>query len=448
MALYNHDIERLVLGSAVSYKQGLLKVTSELSEDDFDDAKLRRIFTVMTEMLLAGKPIDVPLLAEELISRKELDKVGGYPAITALTHEAPTGDSQYLAPYIDRLKHYTYRRKVMDALGILRSKTLDMGTDDDVIESLYQAVSSWQGTQVEFTQRRLRSMKDVVMDVYAEINEQLENPESAVNGIKTGLADVDKRIGSMKPGQLVVIAGRPGNGKSTLALTIAVNAAVAGKKIMYHTMEMQDTETVKRAWARASWLDGQKIYNPALMESKDWDKLIKSAEPLSKLPIYWDDATSLSPADVRRKVQEFKRIVGCMPDMIIIDYLQLMEAGTANYKQNRTQEVTYITRQLKNMAGEFFCPIVLLSQLNRDNERQNRPPRLPDLRDSGSIEQDANIVILIHRNSRLSGDNKRIEYLSTATLNVAKCRNGSPGETQATFLPEYFVFQDYTDRTD
>lgn len=445
--LCNQDIERLVLGSAICYKNGRYKVTSELRPEDFSSAQYRRIFEVLTEMLLAGKPIDLPLLGEELNHRNELDRVGGIPVLTALTHEAPTGDSEYLRPYITQLQHYTYRRKTIEMLGILRNKMMNLTTEDKDVEILYQAVSSLMGKSIEFDNGHLKSMKEVILDAFSDMNDQIEHPESSVNGVKTGLKDVDRRIGSMKPKQLVIVAGRPGDGKSALSLTIALNAAKKqNKRVLCFTMEMDDTETGKRALARASAVNGQKIYNPSLLEKNDWDKLIVGGEALEQLPVYFDDSTALTPTIVQNKIREFVRRAGHLPDLVIIDYLQLMESGERKFGGNRTQEISYITRSLKNLAGKIGCPIILLSQLTRDNERQNRKPRLSDLRDSGSIEADANTIILISRDTRLSSDNKRIEKLSTTTLDVAKCRNGNPGESKAIFLPEYFTFQDYTER--
>lgn len=448
---FTHSIslEQTVLSDALLTKAARLKVVTELHASDFYRPEHRTLFKVLQEMTLQDRAVDLPLLVEELASRKdanthksELENIGGLPFLTQIANLEPTAAN--VGAHIAKLKALADRRNVLKELEILHAKAADLSTDDEKVTALYRAIRSMTGKPVEVKQEHMQTVRDVFLSVFGELNDQLANPDSNQNGIKTGLHDLDANIGSLKPKGLYIIGGRPANGKSALALTITINAAKAGKSVLYCGLEMSNNETVKRALARAAKVKGGGLFNPQKLTQKDWNSIVKNGDRLAKLPIVFDDSTNLSPLDVKQKAMDFQQMTGAAPNLIVLDYLGLMTAGMR--KENRVQEISYITRSLKNLASELDIPIILLSQLNRDSAKENRPPRLSDLRDSGSTEQDANGVILIHRETRLSGDNKTLEYTNTATLDIAKWRNGRPAKIKVAFLPEYYTFEDYSDR--
>lgn len=449
--LQSIELEQSVLSETLLTKAARLKVVTELHKDDFSRPEHKTLFKTIQDLTLRDKAVDLPLLVEALKAQTDrytkqtyLDAIGGLPFLTQIAMTAPTAAN--VASHIAKLKALSNRRKMLDKLSELQKKAADLSVDDDKITSCYQGLCSLMGQPVEIKIDHMQTAKEVAMDAYAEISEQYSNPESEKNGIKTGLTDLDARIGSLKPKDLYIIAGRTGQGKSALALTIAVNAANAGKNVLYCGLEMSNTETFKRALARAACVNGQKLFNPSLLAEKDWNSIVKGNELLSRLPIVFDDSSTLSPLDVKQKASiDFKQKTGKTPDLIIVDYIGLMSAGMR--KENRVQEVSYISRALKQVASDLNCPLIALSQLSRDVDKEKRAPRLSDLKESGSIEQDASGVILIQRDTGLSGDNKAVTYRMTSMLYVPKWRNAPIDKPiKVIFDAEHLTFQDYTSR--
>ena len=402
--------------------------------DDFYRAAHKTTFEIMQDMAIEGVSIDLVNLAERLRKAGKLDAVGGVPFVTNLGQvEATTAG---IDDYCQTVKDYSRRRQIVELARQAIGSASDTGKRIEEIEGSLQA-ALMEGEQI--TKRKgLYDSKALIFALQDDIDKRASGEQI---GVKTGICGIDAHIGSMEAGNLVIIAGRPSHGKSALACTIAINAARAGKSVLWFTMEMDAVETARRIVSQVAGVDNWKFKTKGLqgMSEAEKGRYIASYEKVAKMRLHVSDTTNQTPLEVWQTAQDVKAESGL--DLIIIDYIGLMSAGSKK-KENRVQEVSYITRMLKNMAGALHVPVLALSQLNRSNDKENRFPRLSDLRDSGSIEQDANIVMLIQRDSHLS-ENGTIEYESTATLDIAKVRDGATGMITLDFFAECALFTDH-----
>lgn len=424
MELKNSEAEAMVLNAIFSRSENLHRVSSIVREEDFYSESNRCIFHALVEMVLNNVDVNIATLTEKLKRDGNLEKVGGLRTIAGMGLKGGIDSVEAQARIV---AEYSRRRRIIVKAREIETLAGDAMNDISKVES--EAVQGFTDiTQAE--EENIKSAKDSMLDVAALIDKRYNRKGDC---ILTGLADVDKRIVAIEPGQLVVIAGRPGHGKSAFATTMAYNLLLKGKRILIFSMEMSREEVLLRLVSRASRVESSKLKDPSLMDDKEWARYTQGLEKVAKYPLYIGTQGMLTPLDVSRAVKKYQAHGGL--DLVIVDYLQLMSSGAAR-ELPVAQEVANITRALKNLAVSQKVPIVLLSQLNRSNARENRTPKLTDLRDSGAIEQDANTVLLLHR-ELVDGT----EQLSDVTsVNVAKQRDGMQGVCHVKFMPAFVCF--------
>ena len=431
-AMYNVDAEKEILGVIISKPNKLYDISRIIKADDFYRETNRLIYQTVAEMVIADEPLDMVNLSERLKRDGNLDKIGGLGVITDICQPSFVANVEAQAKIV---ADYAQRRRLIEKARILAANAQDMNQKPD--EVACQIADDISGLTTEASENT-KTAKDGVMDFATLIDKRAKRKGELLN---TGLTDIDAKIKSFEAGQLVVIAGRPGHGKTALAGTIAVNMALRGKKILMFSMEMSHEELLGRFVSRLGGISGEKLKEPSQMTPDDWSAYVTALDSVGKLPIAINSQGDLTPADVANVATRWQRHNGL--DVIMIDYLQLMSSGKKN--DSRVQEVGYITRTLKNLAVRLKLPIILLSQLSRANDKENRAPKLTDLRDSGTIEQDANTVLLIHRETSLSADKKTIEVSNKTYVNIAKQRDGSCGTVMLTFIPTMSYFANYID---
>lgn len=433
--LYSIEAEQGILGAILIKPSIIAHVSSLIRPEDFYRKAHGDVFKVMQYMALEGGSIDLVNLAERLRKESKLDAVGGIPFITFLGGvEATTAG---VDGYCATVKEYSKRRHITDI-----ARQVIEGAND-LTQDITEMENKLQGALMEeaewFSEKK--GVYDSQALVFALQDDIDRRSRGEKLGVKTGILGIDSHIGSMEAGNLVILAGRPSHGKSALACTIAINAAKAGKRVLWFTLEMDAVETARRIVSNLSGVDNSKFKSPDLraMTEQECSMYIRGYEQLAHLGLYVSEVTSQTPLDIWRTAQRIQVTGGL--DLVIIDYIGLMSTGSQK-KENRVQEVSYITRMLKIMAQSLHIPVLALSQLNRASDKEGRMPRLSDLRDSGSIEQDANIVMLIYRDFHLAEDGT-LAYENTATLDIAKVRDGRTGSVKLYFTPACSSFEDY-----
>ena len=435
--MYSLEAEQGILGAILIKPSIVPHVSGLIRPDDFYKQAHKVTFQIMQEMALQGESVDLLNLVERLRRAGMLEKVGGVAYVTHLGNVEATAAG--VDSYCQTVRDYSRRRQLITLARQAMGEACDIGKSVEDAENSLQA-AFMKGMQLA-EHKGLYDAKALVFALQDDIDRRARGEHV---GVKTGIRGIDAHIGGMEPGNLVIIAGRPSHGKSALACTVAVNAARAGKQVLWFTLEMDAVETARRIVSFLSGVDNKKIKTAALqgMTSDEWSRYITAYEKLAKMGLHVSDATNQTPLDIWRTAQGVKMAGGL--DLVIVDYIGLMSAGSQK-KENRVQEVSYITRMLKNMAQALQVPVLALSQLNRANDKEGRRPRLSDLRDSGSIEQDANIVMLIQRDAHLSDDGT-IVYENAATLDIAKVRDGATGTVKLDFFPACSMFLDHVER--
>ena len=435
--MYSLEAEQGILGAILIKPSIVPHVSGLIRPDDFYKQAHKVTFQIMQEMALQGESVDLLNLVERLRRAGMLEKVGGVAYVTHLGNVEATAAG--VDSYCQTVRDYSRRRQLITLARQAMGEACDIGKSVEDAENSLQA-AFMKGMQLA-EHKGLYDARALVFALQDDIDRRARGEHV---GVKTGIRGIDAHIGGMEPGNLVIIAGRPSHGKSALACTVAVNAARAGKQVLWFTLEMDAVETARRIVSFLSGVDNKKIKTAALqgMTSDEWSRYITAYEKLAKMGLHVSDATNQTPLDIWRTAQGVKMAGGL--DLVIVDYIGLMSAGSQK-KENRVQEVSYITRMLKNMAQALQVPVLALSQLNRANDKEGRRPRLSDLRDSGSIEQDANIVMLIQRDAHLSDDGT-IVYENAATLDIAKVRDGATGTVKLDFFPACSMFLDHVER--
>ena len=422
--LANTAAEREILGSILAAPADLHKVSGIIKASDFYRIEYRLIFETMTGMILQDQPVDVVTLTEEIRAAGEGDFLTLARAVLDL---GIVGRVYGLEAKAEIVADYSRRRQLIEKSRQIAAMAADMGQDVDAVAATFS--NDLQGMNSK-AHKTISNMSAAIVEFMGTL-ERRRNGET----LATGLADVDTLITGFEPGQLITIAGRPGHGKSALAGTIAVNLAKQGKEILLYSMEMGAGELAGRFLSRFGGVDGNILKRPGAMTAEQKKSLLAGVQKLEALPITICTQGSLTPGDVGSISARVKRTAGL--DLIIIDYLQLMSSGRKSDAGSRVQEISYITRTLKGLANLLDVPIVMLSQLSRDNVKERRKPRLTDLRDSGSIEQDSNTILLLYREAEGGG-------LSDKTfVIVGKQRNGQTGECAILFNTNYGYFSNY-----
>lgn len=414
----NLEAEQAVISSGLIDPDCWPNIISKLTSKDFYSETHGIIFDCIVSLYTKNQPIDMVTLADALDKIGKLEYVGGMNYITLLYNAVPS--SAYAETYIDLVKRDSVMRQIIHACAEIEKTAYNKDED---------ALSFAERTIFDISERgqvsSLMALNKTLEDTM-EVFEKIFKEGGVTRGLKTGFYQLDQRTNGLQKSDLIVIAARPGIGKTSLAMNIVSNAALeSGAKCAVFSLEMSKEQLAQRMLCSVSGVSMSKALRGDLSES-DWSKLWKAQKKLADANIYVDDSSLNKPSQIISKCRKIKREKGL--DLIMIDYLQLMTAdGKAD---NRQTEVADISRQMKILAKEINVPVLLLSQLNRAVEqRSGKRPTLSDLRESGSIEQDADMVIFIHRNDESSGANEqgKKEGSYEAELIIAKFRNGEPG---------------------
>ncbi|SOC39366.1 replicative DNA helicase [Ureibacillus acetophenoni] len=427
---HNHEAEQSVLGAIFLDPTALITASEILIPQDFYRISHQMIFQTMLDLSDQGKPIDLVTLTEELSSKKELEDVGGLSYLAELANAVPTAAN---------VGHYA---KIVEEKSILRrlirvatSIVEDGYTREDEVEAL---LSEAEKKVMEVASRKnagdFKHIKDVLVNTYDNI-EQLQNRKGDVTGIPTGFKDLDKMTAGFQRNDLIIVAARPSVGKTAFALNIAQNVAIrAGENVAIFSLEMGAEQLVMRLLCAEGNIDAQALRTGAL-STEDWGKLTMAMGSLSNSGIFIDDTPGVRVSELRAKCRRLAQEHGL--GMILIDYLQLIQ-GSGKPGENRQQEVSEISRSLKALARELKVPVIALSQLSRGVEqRQDKRPMMSDIRESGSIEQDADIVAFLYRDDYYD---KESENKNMIEIIIAKQRNGPTGTVTLAFKKEFNKF--------
>ena len=436
----DHNAERYVLSGLFNNPDGLLEIQDVIGSQDFDNGQYAEIFTAISELHRDTSPITSVSVLAKLRQTGELP-----PPMEDMVNECASSfvSGQNLDHYAEIIKQHSMRRELMSvceqgvsqaAAGEIRAESIH----NDIVGRLNDLVSD--------VRTELQTMKSALKSAFKSVLERTHNPES-VKGVKTGFADLDDKTGGFKPGELIILAARPSVGKTALALEIAKNAAkISGEHTIVFSLEMDTQSCMERLMSSTGQIPSDKIRNGGLSPDQE-RRLGEVTNELYAIPMAFDDAGCVSVWDIKRKARAFKHKHGL--GLIVIDYLQLM---VGENKNGREREVAEISRHLKILAKELEVPILALSQLNRGLEsRQNREPQLSDLRESGAIEQDADVCAFLHREEineayeNYGGGETRTEDLSEIRLILRKNRHGAIGDIRLSWYPQFTLFTNAED---
>ena len=427
---HNNEAEQSVIGAIFLDPQALITASEILIADDFYHIAHQKIFQTMLNLSDKGNAIDVVTVTEELSAKKELEDVGGLTYLTELASAVPTAAN--IAHYAKIVEEKALLRRLIRVANKIAD---DSYTREDEVDVL---LAEAEKKMLEVSNRKnagdFKHVKDVLVQTFDNI-EQLQSRDGDVTGIPTGFRDLDKMTAGFQRNDLIIVAARPSVGKTAFALNVAQSVAVkARENVAIFSLEMGADQLVMRMLCAEGNIDAQRLRTGAL-ETEDWSKLTMAMGSLSNSGIYIDDTPGVRMADIRAKCRRLAKEQGL--GMILIDYLQLI-LGSGKPGENRQQEVSEISRSLKGLARELKVPVIALSQLSRGVEqRQDKRPMMSDLRESGSIEQDADIVAFLYRDDYYD---KESESKDIIEIIIAKQRNGPTGTVSLAFRKEYNKF--------
>jgi replicative DNA helicase len=427
----NTEAEEAVLGALLIDPDAILRIATFLQPADFYVPRHRMIFQAVLDLHERREPADLVTLTDELERRGQMSAVGGTSYLTGLINATPTSiHAEYYARIVERTA--VLRRLINAATEIAKLAYKDTGDVDAVVD---------QAESIIFAISEKRVARDLVpirqvLDQYYDRIEYLMQHQGEIIGIPTGLSDLDKLLGGLQRSDLIIIAGRPGMGKTSLALSMALQAARRWhKRIGIFSLEMSNEQVVQRLISAETGIDAQRL-RLGNIHDDEFDVFVQATGLLSDTPVFIDDTPAISVTEMRSKSRRLHAEHGL--DLLIVDYLQLMR-GEAGADGNRVQEISFISRSLKALARELNVPVVALSQLSRAVEsRQDKRPMLSDLRESGSIEQDADVVIFVYRDVEYNPDT---EFPNLAEVRVAKHRSGPTGVVSTYFKKELTKFE-------
>lgn len=435
----NLDAEMSLLGAVLIDDEVLANVSDRLKSSDFYDKRHTTIYDAMFKLYEHHKPIDLLTLSDELKKRDQLEIVGGSAYLTELTNYVPT--AAHAEAYADMIIQKAIRRRLIKA----STDIAQLGFDEDknIQELLETAESELFSVSDAGTKQDLVSIEHILTESFDRI-EELHRDGNKLRGVKTGYRDFDNLTAGLQKSDLLILAARPAMGKSTLALNMAYNIATREKQaVLVFSLEMSKEQLVDRMLAEASGVDAWNIRTGNLSDS-DFEKISNAMGEMAEAPIFIDDTPGMTVLEMRTKA---RREAHNQPlGLIVIDYLQLMSGSSRGGDFNRVQEVSEISRGLKLIARELNVPVLALSQLSRSVE--NRSPQIPqlaDLRESGSIEQDADLVMFIYREDYYNPETDR-QHITD--LIIAKHRNGPTGRIELYFHPERLRFMSLEKKRD
>jgi replicative DNA helicase len=432
------EAEQSVLGGLLLENHAWDRIADVISHNDFYRHDHRLIYQTITKLLEQGRPADVVTAGEALENLGELNNVGGLPYLVALAQNTPSAAN---------IRRYA---EIVRDRGIMR-KLVEVGTD--IAESAYSPAGRSASDLLDQAESKVfdiaeagakgkqgfLEIKPLLTQVVERIDELFSRDnQSDVTGIPTGFVDLDSKTAGLQPGDLIIVAGRPSMGKTAFSINMGENIAIdSGLPVAIFSMEMGGAQLVMRMLGSIGRLDQHKIRTGRLQDD-DWQKLTYAVGKLNDAPIFIDETPALNSLELRARARRLHRQCGKL-GLIIIDYLQLMSSVTSG--ENRATEISEISRSLKGLAKELNCPVIALSQLNRSLEqRPNKRPVMSDLRESGAIEQDADVILFIYRDEVYNPDS---DDKGSAEIIIGKQRNGPIGTVRLTFLGEHTRFENY-----
>ena len=424
------EAEISVLGAMLQDSSAVLRAAEQLVPEDFYHPEHKEIFQVMADMNRQHMPIDLVTLQAELSRRGTLEGIGGTRYLLKILSDVPTAAN--VRAYIEIVQEKSTLRKMIAAC---RTITKDCYSQDKEVQdiltnaekSIFDIVMNRQGGE------ELKPLSEVLVNTYSII-EELARQKGQIAGVPTGFIDLDAMLTGLHPGELIIIGARPAMGKTSFAMNIAEHAALCNKTTAVFTLEMPREQIAMRLLCSDARVDMQRVRKGTL-EDSDWLRLAQSLAPLSAAPMYIDDTSALSPTQLRSRCRRLMMDRGGL-DLVVVDYLGLMKSdGKA---ESRQLEVSEISRRLKAIALELKIPIIASAQLSRANkDRVDKRPMLSDLRDSGSIEQDADVVMFLHREEYY---NKETEDKNIGEVIISKQRSGPLGTVKLAWLSEFTTF--------
>ena len=428
------DSERAILGAILLDNSLISQAVEQLKSEDFYSALHRRVFSAMISLFEASKAIDPILIGEELKKEGSIESIGGISTITNLTYGLPHFSN--LTGYIEVVKDKSVMRSLIRTCNQITSEALE--EEDEAKVVLDRAEQMIFALAERRTAEGFSHIQPVAERVLAKVEEYSKRESHALTGLATGFRELDEMTSGLQPSDLIIIAARPSMGKTALCLTIAQNAAIDEKAVVgFFSLEMSKEQLVMRMMSSEAKVDAAR-FRRGILSREEWERLARAIGTLSEAKMFIDDTPGISVLEMRAKARrlaaEQKRL-----DLIVVDYLQLM--GGSRRNENRQQEVSQISRELKGLAKEMNVPVIALSQLSRAPEARNPPrPMMSDLRESGSIEQDADVVGFIYREDYYKPTD---ENAGMAELLISKQRNGPTGTVKLAFLKEFTRFENY-----
>jgi len=432
----NLDAEQAVLGTVLLQDKSILKIAEILSPEDFYRDAHKTIYRVMLDLFEKREPHDLITVANLLGDRNKLEEIGGPAYLALLTDIIPFSGT--LVHHAEIIRKKSVLRQLIRTTSEVAARCYDAQDDIDAL------VDEAERTIFEIAQSKKKQgfqpMSDIVPKAFDRITKLFDRQEH-ITGVATGYEQLDRMTAGLQPSDLIILAGRPSMGKTALAMNMVQHAAIIEKvPVAVFSLEMSMEQLALRMLCSIGRIDSQRIRTGRLLE-KDWPDLTRATGILAEAPIHIDDSAGMTVLEMRAKARRLKseHDIG----MVVVDYLQLMQ-GRSSKNENRTQEISDISRSLKAMAKELDVPVVALSQLNRGLEsRTDKRPQLSDLRESGAIEQDADVIAFIYRDEvyNKADDNPN---RGLAEIIIGKQRNGPTGTVKLTFLAEYTTFENYT----
>lgn len=430
------EAEQSVLGGLMLDNRAWDQIADRLREGDFYRHDHRLIYRVMNRLSDQSKPLDVLTVSESLRELHELDNAGGEVYLFELANNTPSVAN--IRAYADIVRERSVLRQLIAAANDIASHAFNPQgrTSTELLDEAERQVFaiSEQGTR--------NGGPVTINDFLAKTMERIDmlaNSDDPITGVPTGYHDLDEMTSGLQSSDLIIVAGRPSMGKTTFAMNIAENVVMKSKlPVLIFSMEMPGESIVMRLLSSLSRIDQLKI-RTGKIDEQDWPRVMSTVSMLSEVPLFIDDTPALSPAELRARARRLAKEHGQI-GMIVIDYLQLMQVP--GFNENRTAEISEISRSLKSLAKELQVPVIALSQLNRGLEqRADKRPVMSDLRESGAIEQDADLIVFIYRDE-VYNDNSPDK--GTAEIIIAKQRNGPIGKVRLTFLGQYTCFENFT----
>ena len=429
----NIEAEQAVLGAMLIKKEAIAEVSQLLKPADFYREAHRIVYETMLELFNKNEAVDLITVTEQLRKNDLLEKAGGIAFVTSLANAVPTAANvEYHARIVEeKAQLRNLINSATEIAGMAYEASDDITDVMDKSEKMILEVAARQNSG------SFVPIKEILMDTFSKI-EKLYETKGGITGLPSGFKDLDKLTSGLQPSDLILVAARPSMGKTAFTLNIAQHVAVhENKSVAFFSLEMSKEQLVQRMLCSEGGIDSQRL-RVGELEENDWEKLINAADRLSRAPIYIDDTAGITVMELRSKARRLKAEHDLQ--LIVIDYLQLMQGRSSKNSDNRQQEISEISRSLKALARELDVPVVALSQLSRSVEsRTVKKPMLSDLRESGSLEQDADIVMFLYREDYYDQETERKNITEVI---IAKHRNGPIGTIELFFQKEFTKFRD------